>query len=303
MTKLDRRRVLVGGSGLIAAALQAPATAARSPSINLDKPIDNVTAYLKLRASIETQDTYFWFAGGLDMALPGQPITPVIDTETVILRRSERIGKAEWNVTDWEATIYRNPQTGKLVKKIKNPLTGQHVRPIHYREGPVRFRFSKHEPRVLGLDDVAPEKGKPFFYPWRIVDNSLWMTKSSYIHIPHWLQPADYPLASSGEQLTISSISTLEADLDEVTSTEVTAARSRFSYQATTGWLPWMEMGQQPGFVVWHSAGKKLFALDELPAGTLKTLQRVHPQFFERPEPWPDFTNMFIQYQATQQGR
>jgi hypothetical protein len=148
-----------------------------------------------------------------------------------------------------------------------------------------------------------PEPGAAFFYPWRIVDNSLWMTKSSYIHIPHFLNPTDFPVASSGDQLTISSISTLEADVAEVASSEVTAARSRFSYQATTSWLPWMEMGQQPGFVIWHSTGKKLFGLNELPAGSLKAMRRAHPSWFERPVPWLDFTNLYMLYQAAHRGR
>ena len=59
-----------------------------------------------------------------------------------------------------------------------------------------------------------------------------------------------------------------------------------------------MQMGQQPGFVIWHSAGQKLFDLDEVPSETLAILQEVHPIWFERPEPWSEFINMFLIYAA-----
>ena len=299
MDRIDRRQVLLGAAAAVAAG-HSPARAAvssgKSSRFDFDDPLDNVTAYLKLRASVETRDVYFWFSGGLDMAVPGQPIVPIIATESLILRRTVRVAEDQWNVTDWEATFYRDLESGELAAEVTNPASGERVRPVQYREGPVPFRFSRQEPRLIGIRDVLPKTGNPFRYPWRIVGDGLWMTKGTYIDTPHWLKPSEFPKASPGERLYVSSISTLKASLSEVEKDSVTAARSEFSYQATSGWLPWMQMGQQPGFVIWHSAGQKLFDLDEVPSDTLAILQEVHPIWFERPEPWPEFINMFLIY-------
>jgi len=50
--------------------------------------------------------------------------------------------------------------------------------------------------------------------------------------------------------------------------------------------------------VSWAEAGRKLLALDEAPAAQIEMIRRVHPQWFARPEPWPQFTNMYLQHKA-----
>ena len=149
-------------------------------------PVDNVTAYLKLRASIDTRDVFMWFTGRIDLVVPGEPVKPIIDVESLILRRTERLGPLAWTVTDWEAALYRPLGEDRYLEpgeKTRNPHTDVEVTPLHYREGPVRFRFTDREPRIVGSRDILPDTGKPFSYPWRIVNDDLWMTKSSYISI------------------------------------------------------------------------------------------------------------------------
>jgi hypothetical protein len=78
--RITRRGALALGGGLalgtttMAAAQDAKRASKTTASRRLDlaQPADNVTAYLKLRASIETQDVYFWFTGRLDVAVPGE---------------------------------------------------------------------------------------------------------------------------------------------------------------------------------------------------------------------------------------
>ncbi len=301
------RRIAVAGAGLAAlagvAVPAASATAAtRTPRrmpLDLATPVGNVTAYLKLRASIETQDVFFWFSGRLDLAVAGEPVRPVIDVSTLILRRTERVGDLAWNVIDWEASLYRHLDGGSWLEpdeEIVNPHSGRKVRPLNYREGPVRFRFTDQEPRILGSRDVMPKTGKPFGYPWKVVDGDLYMLKSSYIRAPNWLQPVDWPLESSGKDIVVATHSSLKGKLADVENPRVASARADFAYAATSGWLPWMQMGATPGFVMWAESGKKLFSLDEAPAEQVERLRRVHPSWFGRPEPWPEFTNMYFQY-------
>jgi hypothetical protein len=300
------RRAAVAGAGLAAlagAAAASPGIAAtrtgRRVPLDLATPVGNVTAYLTLRASLETQDVFFWFSGRLDLAVPGEPVRPIIEVATLILRRTERLGELAWNVIDWEASMYRHLDGGAWLgpdEQILNPHTGRKVTPLNYREGPVRFRFTDQEPRILGSRDVMPKTGKPFSYPWKVVAGDLYMVKSSYIRAPNWLQPVDWPLESSGKEIVVAAHSSLKARLADVEDPRVASAPADFAYTATSGWLPWMQMGATPGHVVWAESGKKLFSLDEAPADQVARLREVHPAWFARPEPWPEFTNMYLQY-------
>jgi Protein of unknown function (DUF1838) len=305
MTDSFSRRSLVAGAAAAGLGVAAGAVDARKLTrgvrvpLDLTRPADNVTAYLKMRASTVTQDVYFWFKGRLDIAVPGEPIRPIVDVETCILRRTELVGTLQWNVIDWEASLYRHPDTGAYLtagESILNPHTGRMVQPAPYREGPVRFRFSEMEPRIIGSRDVMPKTGKPFSYPWKIVGDDIWMTKSSYIKAPNFLDPREWPLESSGKELIVATHSTLRSRLSDVENSAIASAACDFSYTATSSWLPWMQMGPTPGHVIWAEAGRKLFSMDEIPAEQLQGLRQAHPKWFERPEPWPEFTNMYLQY-------
>jgi hypothetical protein len=306
--RIDRRQWLAAASSVTLATLAdgashaaAGSAAGRQPGRGLDltTPAGNVTAYLKLRASTVTQDVYYWFTGTLDLAVPGEPVRPIVQVESLILRRTERLAERVWDVIDWEAALYRDLATGEYLEpgaEIVNPHTGRKVRPLHYREGPVRFRFTEREPRILGSRDVMPDTGKPFSYPWRIVAGDLYMTKSSYIRAPNWLQPDAWPLESSGPEVIVATHSTLKGPLALVDDPGIACAPADFSYAAISGWLPWMLMGQMPGHVIWAESGRKLMSLDEAPAAQLSMLRRIHRQWFARPEPWAEFTNMYLQY-------
>lgn len=306
-TPITRRQAIAAGASLAAGAvaaadaISAGSSAAHGPrrKLDLDTPVDNVTAYLKMRASLATQDVFYWFTGRLDLAVPGEAVKPLINVESLILRRSERVGDLAWNVTDWEAALYRHPETGVYLEdgaELLNPASGRMVKPFHYHEGPVRFRFTDEEPRIVGSRDILPRTGKPFHYAWKVVAGDLWMTKSSYIKAPNWLDPAKYPQASSGPSVVVATHSALRARLADVENPKLASVPTDFSYTATSSWLPWMEMGQAPGHVIWAESGKKLFSIDEAPPEQIAMLRRVHPQWFARPEPWPQFTNMYLQY-------
>lgn len=305
MSRIVSRRAMLTATAAGAATVFAslPAEAARRHRYDLTKPAEAVQAYLKLRASVETRDVFMWFAGRLDLAVPDEPIRPIVNVESLILRRTERVGELAWNVIDWEASYYRHVDTGEVITgEITNPVTGERVQPRPYVEGPVRFRFTDQEPRIIGSRDVMPKTGKPFNYPWRIVAGDIWFTKSNYIQTTNWLDPNDFPRASSGPKAVVATHSSLRARLADVENPRFNSVPVDFAYTATSGWLPWMMMGQRPGHVVWAETGKKLFSLDEAPPEQLATLRQFHPQWFGRPEPWPEFTNMYLQYKATQKA-
>jgi hypothetical protein len=297
---IDRRAMLgvLGGSAVASALPAAPLLPSVPLQLDMDQPVDNLTAWMKMRASLESQDVYFWFTGGLDLAMPGEPIRPIINVETVILRRTQRLAAYTWHVTDWEASVYRDVESDEIVEEVVNPITGDKVQPFHYREGPVTFEYSaERQPRLIGLPTPFEEKTEPFHQRWRRAGDDLWMIKEMYIWgIPQWLDIKQFPDETPKTPINVSSITTMKSNLRNVLDPALASVPTEYFYQATSDWLPWMKMGQRPGFVVWHEAGKKIFSLDDLPATTRTAMEKIHPQWFARPVPWEGFTNMFFLY-------
>jgi len=295
--RFSRRQFVAAGAA--AATLPVSASAASGAlQVDLEDPTDRLLAYLKMRCGVETGEYMFWFSGGLDMAAVGEPITPIITVESLVVRQVSKLPDNVFRITDFEAAIYRDPKTGELANELVNPINGRTVRPMHYREGPVEFEWRPdRQPKLLGMESPIDGKKEPFSYPYKRVGNNVYFTKATYFNNrQHWLDMEEWPLEAPAKTLNVASISTLKADWADLTNPELASVPTDLNYQATTGWLPWMEMGQTPGYVVWHEAGHKLASLDEAPADTVKLLRDIHPEFFRRPVPWEGFTNMFFQY-------
>lgn len=302
----DRRRFL-GTAGAAAAAAVLPAVAPASAprlALDLETPEGNLTAWMKIRASAETQDVYLWFTGTLDLAVPGEPIRPIVDVDTILLRRVQRLGAHRYHATDWEASVYRHHGTGEVADEVENPVTKQKVRPLHYREGPVTFEYTaERQPRLVGLPTPFEEKDEPFRQPYRVVGDDIWMTKELYIFgLKQWLDRREFPAETPATPLNVSSIATMKSRLSDVLDPAQAAVHTEYFYQATSDPLPWMLMGATPGFVVWREAGRKFRTLDEAPAATLAAVERIHPEWLRRPVPWEGFVNMYSMYRA-QRGR
>lgn len=300
------RRDLVGGAitlgGLAAtgaaqaAADAAPKTATPKSTLDLTTPLGNVTAFMKMRASVETQDVWYWYSGVIDVCAVGEPMVSLVAYDSLVLRRTVRKGPAEWHLTDWEGTYYRDAKTGEQISEVRNPVTGETVKMLNYREGPVTFRYTEQEPRIISASrDVLAKEGKPFHYPWRVVGDDIWMKKPGYIKTPHFLTPKEWPRASSGETLYVSQNSTLNASFSRVCDPAVASVDAYYAYEAASSWMPWMLMGQRPGYAVWHAFGRKVFDLSQAPTEIVSTMQRVHPQLFEK-KLWDEYTSMFMAF-------
>jgi hypothetical protein len=297
----SRRRFLeAAGLTVAAAAWPAAAPAGARPRLDLDleRPEDNLTAWMKIRGSAETQDVYLWFTGTLDIAIPGQPIRPIVAVDTILLRRIERLGDHRYHATDWEASVYRDPASGEVVDELTNPATGERVKPLHYREGPVTFEYAAaHQPRLVGLPTPFEQKPEPFHQPYRIVGDDIWMTKATYIWgREQWLDKNAFPAETPTTPLNVASKATMKARLSDVLDPAQPAVPTEYFYQATSDFLPWMKLGRQPGFLIWSEAGRKYLSLDEAPATTRAAVAKVHPVWLDRPVPWEGFTNMYLQY-------
>ena len=289
------RRAFTNGAAMLTVA--GPSWAEASLSFDFSKPKDNLTAYLKLQSSLANEDVWQWFTGKLDLAVPGQKIVPLIAYDSLVRRRSEKIDESTYHVTSWEATYYKDLETGAFVEELRNPIADRVVRPYHYREGPTKFLFSEQQPRLLTGRDVLPKDGKPFLLPWTVAGNDVWVSRENFIKAPHPMDKAKWPLEAAGDDLITSSHSTHKGLLSDLTNPNLQKAPAEFIYQATSIWLPWMLMGQHSGWTIWRAFGRKLNDPAEIPKASLDILETLHPDIFATGTPWEDFSLMFFDYQ------
>lgn len=266
-----------------------------TPAPDFSDPAQNLSAFLKLQSSTERRTVWQWAVGRMDLAATDEKIVTLVEYESLWRRDVRPLPNGNFEVRRWEASYFRDPETGRYAEQVYNPIAGRPVTPFHFSEGPFEFVFSQHKPRVHSVEDVLETGEEPWLLPWTVAGDDVWVTREHSFAFPNPVQPDQWPLESSGEQFIASSRSTYRGRVSEVRDPKVATANADFLYQGTSSWLPWMLMGQRPGWVVWRAHGRKFLSQDELPESARGNIGRLHPRMFAK-EAWSEPSIMLGDY-------
>lgn len=286
---LTRRSALAGmatGVSLGGAALlglgAGPARAARQgkPSLNLDDPADNCIALLKLQADIAGNETIGVFPGEAWAWVPGEGNTKLFKTIGIGVSRVEWVdAEKSWRFYHREALLYLDPQSGEVLESWYNPWTKRRVEVIHI--------LNDHVNRYYQVE------GGRFPFPWahEINGDDLVFRISVFRFEKSVMPRSEYPLHSQNDNYQTTELWGMIGSLAEVQDPKVTAAACVTSWSRISGWLPFMEMGNAPGQIVYHSHSHKLRRGMKdingvMPANVRTWLERNHPKYFNAPTVW-----------------
>lgn len=249
----------------------------RNGPLDLAKPLDNLVALLKLQADLSGAPVY----GGF----PGKAWAWIPDEGNVLLFNTYGIGasRLEWSPEEQafrlyhrEALYYCDPKSGEVLDVWTNPLTGARLDVLHILNDPVN--------RVYTL------RGGPLAPPYPYVTNGdrivfqldvLRGTEKSPMSRKEYPLHAQQDLYQSGELWAIT------GSLAELNDPRVTSASCHTSWKRVSPWLPFMEMGNRPGLMIYHSQSFKFIdGWGDLPEPILRYTQKNHPKYLEPPATW-----------------
>jgi hypothetical protein len=101
---------------------------------------------------------------------------------------------------------------------------------------------------------------------------------------PNALQPAEHPEESTGSIYLASEHFTFFANTADVLSDTQRSTPTHYSWFRTGPWLPWMKMGQTPGYLIYSGHGRKYGSFDDLPAQVREYTLKHFPAFATAPD-------------------
>lgn len=225
--------------------VSATGLAQKKPLYDLDNPKDNMDAYVKMRASLNTNEEVIFYAKGAIYAYdPDKPWKQLFNFEMYNIARVEKMqGDSGYRLITREMLAYQDPKTNEILKTWKNPWTNEEVEVVHVWNDPVNQVF----------------KYGAFKVPYqRLGDGRINMYNDVPLSYPSPLKKADWPENTrsdvyQGAELFNFFIS--EADLQNKKLQQVQAD---ISWTRFSDFLPWMRMGSRPGNLLYQSRGWKL---------------------------------------------
>ncbi|MBS0568574.1 MAG: DUF1838 family protein [Proteobacteria bacterium] len=253
---------------LLAAAMALPAQSATVP--DLGSPEGSLQAMVKLRCSLDPKDEkILWWKGTIFAEQPGQKSEPLLGFEGYNICRTEKQADGTWRLYTREIAFYRDLKTGAILDSWHNPLSGKVDTVVPVENDPV--------------NQVLSPRWK---LPWVVQDGQAMLAMNIPLAYPNPLQPDAYPLASSGPMYIGSEHFQFFTPLADLANPKLASAPAQYGWTRIGPWLPWMELGQRPGNLLYIAQGVKLASFDQLPDDIRQRIHRDHPEYVHAPKTW-----------------
>jgi len=278
---LSRFNIPVLMSLVLGLSLAAPlAATASSKQLDLNHPEEALKAQRKIQCSlVDGEPALYWWQGNVYSRIPGERDRNLFRIQGINIRACVTLphkdGSYGYRLVSREVMLYLDPETHEILRRWNNPWTNKTVEVLHVANDPVngKPRFANQPEGGFKLNGIF-KGGKvitsfevPLFYP-----NPL---------------GGDYQTYVGGTYHAMEMVNFFVPEAELLDSTRNKINDVSISWARLSSWLPWMEMGDRVGLLVFHSAGLRLSHWDELPAVIRQEIETHLPQF-RTPPPLDD---------------
>lgn len=258
---LSRRSVLqLAGLAAAAGALPCIAGGAGGQALDLSDPATRLRQLLRVQISLEEGDVPWWYTGRIYAVREAHAPLHLCDFEGCETYWASPQADGAWLVSASTLTFFRDRNTGRMLERFTNPITGRTHRVL-----PNRLRGSgdtRYAPDGLTIHGKPVESTPGLAHTWQFSGDLVWLvTSRGLADMPQpWLE-----------------IQSMFCPRAEFFAMDLPSTRSSFSSTYLAPWPAWMELDGEPGHVVWHASGRKLGSFDELPDEYRRRAEREYP--------------------------
>lgn len=248
----------------------------QSLNLDLDDSADNLTAFVKSRGSLDpTEEVIFYANGSIYGVVDGEWDKHLMDYEMYNIGRIVSVGEGEYQLLTREVLLYTDKETGEVLETFDNPYTGESIKVLHVWNDPVNQIFK-----------LEGKYGK-----WGISHNKygkdvICMNANILLAYPSPLTVEDYPENSQSDLYEAGELFQFFVSEKELNDQTLKSANATISWTRIGPWLPWMNMGQKPGKMLYQGAGYKLSEknYDDMPAVLTEYVIANKPEFRNAPK-------------------
>jgi len=272
---LDRRSLIAGAMVGTAAAVAAPAFAAKSVSrLDPSNPADARQIIRKLRYRTD-EGMVFWWIDGVYMANVDAVLTPLYGMCFGALQMVKQRGDGGFDVTQMELGFRTELDTGKRMRTFVNPLTNQSMPAPFNPIGPTTVHYSPDAvpsvPRDLGGSQIDfrafPEK--PF-----VAQDQVFVQYRAQSHVQ----------TAGMADRTINDISMIYGPAAQALDPGCTSVDAWLHSSDIASFPRWMNMGNRPGNITLRGVGAKVKRISDMPKNWLAMMEEYDPAILADPE-------------------
>ncbi len=257
---------------------QGPMDATKPGKLDLADANDAIRVDQKMNCSLKQGDVVvYWWKGGAFSRVQGEKDRLLFNVEGMNIRhcknyQDEKRGYGYRSVSR-EILLYKDAETNEVLKKWKNPWTGQEVDVIHVANDPVNMRRPSY---------AMSEDGKPYKSDVHIVGARTWSTGEAPLFYKNPLG-GDYQEYVGNDYHAMEALNGYVYTDDLLDGSKAKLATYTLSWARFSDWLPWMQMGGRTGMMIFSTVGGRVDNFADLPDSIRKEIEANYPAYKEPP--------------------
>jgi hypothetical protein len=224
---------------------------------------------------------YGYWEGRLWSRVPGERDRHLFDVIGINVRQCAMLSDARrgpgFRSVSREIMVYLDPETGEPIDSWKNPWTGDTITVMHVANDPVNMRSPSF---------AFDENGAPSKVELRLYDDTLVASNEIPLFYTNPLG-GNYQRYVGGQYHAMEIFNTFYRAADFLDPGVARIGDSRLAWQRVSTFMPWMEMGDRSGLMVFNATGFSTFDPDRIPDKLWKLLDARYP-LYRTPPPIDD---------------
>ncbi|MBZ0237026.1 MAG: DUF1838 domain-containing protein [Deltaproteobacteria bacterium] len=220
---------------------------------------------VRIRCRLDGEQVITTWSGAVYAVIPAQPIRRLFDAVGMNVARCLEVDGA-WHITSRELMYYLEPGTDRALARWTNPWTDETVPVVHVANRLVQSRLGAGVPLEVAGGRATLVIDVPLLYPNPLARDERTRPFS----------PLTEYQAIELFSLTTTASSLLAADQPAV-------AEMTLSWHREGPWLPWMNMGERQGHLLYRAHGRRVAGEAELAPLLRRELAERVPLYREAP--------------------
>ncbi|KAA1244933.1 DUF1838 domain-containing protein [Aquimarina sp. RZ0] len=247
----------------------------KSLNLDLDRPEDNMTAFVKVRASLTDNEEVIYYANGKIYGfVDGERDKPLMGFQMYNIGRSIKRAENSYYLLTNEVLLYTDLNTGKVLEEFNNPYTKETVDVVHVWNSPVNQK-----------QDLEGRYGKWGIPHQKLGEDMICMNADIFLKYPSPLTIAEFPENAQSDNYEAAELFQFFFSEKDMNNPDKASIPCTISWTRLGPWLPWLKMGQRSGNMVYQGAGYKLMESDynKMPKMLIDYVLANHPEYRHAP--------------------
>jgi hypothetical protein len=262
---------IIGRGTLMLLVLICPLFIPPSWSYDPAQPDQKIEAFVKTRLSLDGSESVLWWTGTVYASQPGKQAKLLFNFEGYNIARAIKIDGG-YQVLSREAAFYSDPQSGGILTNWRNPLNDRLVEVVQVWNDPVN-------------QELISTGSRPFNPTFFEADGQVSWNLEIMLVYPSPLPRREFPRYSQNDLYQAAELFQFKTDRRSIDDPKIMSAPCNVSWTRIGPWLPWMELGDLPGELIYHCQGIKLAkGFEGLPETIRRKVLAEHPEYAHAPE-------------------